>query len=366
VQEPLVSVVTPFRNTAPYLAQCIESVLGQSYPNFEYLLSDNCSTDGSVEIAEDYARRDSRIRLIRQSKLYTQPQHYNRALAGISEASKYCKIVQADDRIFPECLSSMVQAFEQSESIGLVSSYYLKGDELRGSGYPNSITLMNGKEMARFYLRTGVFVFGSATTVMYRSALVRDCHPFYAEDVLHEDTEKCMDILANWDFGFVPQVLSFLRTDNANESISAGFRSFFPDDLDRYLVVRRYSPIFLESGEAEYLTRTARKHYYRFLAQEALKFRESAFWRYQESGLKSVGEVIEKSCLAAQIARRIASRVVNPGMAVARSLHSWRERRPVSKREAKQHHLPTVLAEAKIGNQSTVNMPDRQRSEIHV
>jgi hypothetical protein len=46
----------------------------------------------------------------------------------ISDASQYCKIVQADDYIFPQCLELMVQAFEQSKSIGLVSSYWLHGD----------------------------------------------------------------------------------------------------------------------------------------------------------------------------------------------------------------------------------------------
>ena len=112
---PLVSVVTPFYNTAPYLAQCIESVLAQTYPHFEYILMDNCSTDGSAEIAETYARRDSRIRLIRCSEFLSQLANYNRALTQISDESEYCKIVQADDWIFPNCLQLMVQAFKQSE-----------------------------------------------------------------------------------------------------------------------------------------------------------------------------------------------------------------------------------------------------------
>ena len=54
--EPRVSVVTPFYNTAEYLAECIESVLAQTYTNFEYILVNNKSTDGSREIAERYLK----------------------------------------------------------------------------------------------------------------------------------------------------------------------------------------------------------------------------------------------------------------------------------------------------------------------
>jgi glycosyltransferase involved in cell wall biosynthesis len=97
---PLVSVVTPFYNTAAYLSECIESVLKQTYTEFEYILADNCSTDGSAEIAESYARQDSRIRLVRYSDFVAQLPNYNRALREISRSSQYCKIVQADDYIF--------------------------------------------------------------------------------------------------------------------------------------------------------------------------------------------------------------------------------------------------------------------------
>lgn len=130
------SVLTPFFNTASYLAECIESVLGQTYSNFEYILMDNCSTDGSYEIANSYAARDSRIRLVRCSEFVPMLENYNRALREICDASVYCKIVQADDYIFPNCLQLMVQAFEQSASIGLVSSYRLSGTNSRAPNIP--------------------------------------------------------------------------------------------------------------------------------------------------------------------------------------------------------------------------------------
>jgi glycosyltransferase involved in cell wall biosynthesis len=321
VSEPLISVVTPFRNTAPYLAECIESVLAQTDSRFEYILSDNCSTDGSSGIAAAYARRDPRIRIIRQPRLLSQVQHYNRALAEISGASQYCKIVQADDYIFPECLRLMVRAFEQSESIALVSAYDLKRNTVRGSGFPYPTSFLPGKEMARLYLRTGLFVFGSPTTVMYRSALIHNSHTFYDESLLHEDTEKCMQILKDWDFAFVHQVLSFLRTDN--ESISSAVHGFQPDFLDRYIIVQRYAPEFLGASEAAAIKKDFKKVYYRVLADQALRVRESAFWHYHETGLNTIGEALDWRYLAWEIGQQLMRMGANPGTTAARALRWW-------------------------------------------
>lgn len=324
MSQPLVSVVTPFFNSAEYLAQCIESVLAQSYSQFEYILSDNCSTDGSREIAERYASRDSRIRLIRQPNFLSQVRHYNSALAQISEASQYCKMVQADDFIFPDCLRLMVQAFEQSDSIGLVSSYDLKGNTVRGSGFPYRTPWLSGRETARLYLRTGVYVFGSPTTVMYRSSLVRSDQPFFDESLLPEDVEKCMQILEHWDFGFVHQVLSFLRL--GNESITWGVRTLQPGMLDRYIVVQRYSPAFLEAGEARSIRKQSKQTYYRVLAREALRLREAAFWRHHQRGLKTLGETLDWPYLALQIGRELLWMVGNPATVAPQMIRDWKRR----------------------------------------
>jgi len=311
MSKPFVSVVTPFHNTAPYLAQCIESVLTQTYSNFEYILADNCSSDGSGEIAARYTRQDSRIRLIHFSELVPQVPNYNRALQQISPDSKYCKTVQADDSISPDCLKSMVHVFEQSESIGLVSSYDLKGDVVRGSGFPRNISVLPGKDAARYYLRGGVFVFGSPTTVMYRSSLVRDQKPFYKEGLLHEDTEKCLEILEHWDFGFVHQVLSCLRTDN--ESISSSAKAFQPGALDHYIIVQRYAPVFFSVQEADELRKKSKREYYGVLAEQAIRLRPPAFWRYQKRGLRTLEQSLDWFAIAIALVKHVLWMIVNPG-----------------------------------------------------
>jgi glycosyltransferase involved in cell wall biosynthesis len=324
MNSPAVSVVTPFYNTAGYLAECIESVLAQTFGDFEYILVDNCSTDGSGEIAEGYSRHDSRVRVIRRDKILTQVQNYNQALTLVSETSRYVKVVQADDFIFPTCLEAMVRIFEQSSSIGLVSSYWLKGNQVRGSGFPQAVTWLSGQEMARLYLREGIWVFGSPTAVMYRAALFEKGTSFYDETQLHEDTDKCMQILTKWDFGFCHQVLSFSRADN--ESISSAVRSFQPNALDRYLMVERYASVFLDGEEADALKKVTKTSYYRALAQEVLRLRSSRLWKYHENGLKSIGRSVDSLYLSLQVLKEALWMLVNPGVTVTGFLRFSRRR----------------------------------------
>jgi glycosyltransferase involved in cell wall biosynthesis len=318
---PLISVVTPFFNTAPYLAECIESVLAQSYSRFEYVLLDNCSTDGSSEIAAAYAARDPRIRLVRCSQFLPQLPNYNRALAEISGASVYCKIVQADDYIFPECLRLMVQAFEQSETIGLVSSYWLDGNKLWGAGLPRQTTMLPGKECIRWYLRTGTLFYGSQTQVMYRASLVRDCGDFYNTCFPYADMQRHMEILERWDFGFVHQVLSFSRRDS--ESTLSSLGSFAPRELLEHIFCRHYASFCLDEQEAASIKAKCKHQYYRLLARAAFQFRGREFWQFHKNGLKvfDKGQTLDWNYLVMMAGLELLWLASNPGI-VMRALWS--------------------------------------------
>ena len=64
----MVSIITPVYNTAQFLPQLIESVLNQSYDNWELLLIDDASTDNSLKICKQYAEADKRIKIIEKSR----------------------------------------------------------------------------------------------------------------------------------------------------------------------------------------------------------------------------------------------------------------------------------------------------------
>jgi len=323
--QPLVSIVTPFFNTAPYLADCIESVLRQSYRNFEYILVDNCSTDGSSEIAARYAVTCPRIRVVRNSDFLAQIENYNSALTQISDRSKYCKIVQADDWIFPDCIRAMVEVAEKSSQIGIVGAYSLCGTFLLGQGLEVSQEIVSGRAAARKQMLEDRFFLGSQTTVMYRASIVRLRRPFYPLGRYHPDTEAAYEILKDWDLGFVHQVLSYLRI--VDGSISNRRRSYAPLLLDRVIVLRRFGRDFLSEDEyAEALGASERK-LMQFLGASLLKGREAALWQYHAGGYSQLGLRFPWLRVLVSAASQVLDLGLNPKSTVERAIESLRRSR---------------------------------------
>lgn len=310
--EPLVSVVTPFYNTAEYLPECVESVIEQSYGNWEYILVDNCSDDGSAEIAEEFAAEDSRIRVVHNNEFLDQIENYNRALSLISDESVYTKVVEADNWIYPRCLSRMVGVAEEHPRVALVSAYCTTEDSLRFLDLPLDVNVMDGREAARMHFLEDAYLFGAPTTVLMRSELVRDRTPFYDETTwLVKDLDACYEILREWDFGFVHQVLTFVRT--RNESIQSGRESYYAMALDRLAVLLRHGPDFLDPGEYREAYRRTEKVYYSRLAWGAITGRRGGFWDYHRSGLSEIGKELSYPKLAGHVLREFLYLAVNPG-----------------------------------------------------
>ncbi len=293
--QPLVSVVTPVYNTERYLAECIESVLQQTYGNWEYVIVNNCSTDRTLEIAEGYAARDARVRVHSNAQFLDQMGNCNHALRQISPESRYCKVVHADDWIFPECLARMVEVGEAHPSVGIIGSYRLEETAVSLDGLPYPSTVVPGREICRRYLLEHVYVLGSPSSLMIRSDLVRARDPFYAEGGLQADVDTCFDILRTWDFGFVHQVLTFTRRHNesASSRISQWFGTGWISDLR---LLKKYGPSCLSLEEQRAAEEWLMSLYYRFLGHSLFRMRKRElwnrrreFWAYQTESLAGLG-----------------------------------------------------------------------------
>ena len=119
---PLVSIITPCYNAAATIRQTIESVLAQTYRNWEMLIVDNCSMDGSVSIIKEYARRDRRIRYLktdRNSGSSAMPRN-----VGLDHASgDLVAMLDADDMWLPDKLTDQVVFMEKHHYDFVYSDY---------------------------------------------------------------------------------------------------------------------------------------------------------------------------------------------------------------------------------------------------
>ena len=115
---PRISVIMPSLNVAFYIRECMDSVIGQTLTDLEILCVDAGSTDGTWEILEEYAEKDSRIRLIRSER---KSYGYQMNL-GLEEASgEYIGIVETDDFVLPEMYEELY-ACAKSQNADFVKS----------------------------------------------------------------------------------------------------------------------------------------------------------------------------------------------------------------------------------------------------
>jgi glycosyltransferase involved in cell wall biosynthesis len=123
----LVSIVLPTFNGSRYLAESIESCLGQTYVAWELIIVDDCSTDETPGLIQDYKAKDSRIRSIRNERNLKLPASLN---VGFSEAKGVLFTWTSDDNLYrPDALRAMVSEIQSAHAPDLVYAHQSVIDE---------------------------------------------------------------------------------------------------------------------------------------------------------------------------------------------------------------------------------------------
>lgn len=171
-EKDLVSIVTPNFNCVHFIAQTIESVLSQTYKNWEMLIIDDCSTDGSYEIALEYAQKDSRIKVFRNEKNSGAAISRNRAIE--ESQGEYLAFLDSDDLWIPEKLEKQI-TFMKKNNCDFSFSKYEHIDE-------NGKSLLKVAKVIKYlsYKKMMIHCFPGCLTVMYNQKLIGK---IYAHDI---------------------------------------------------------------------------------------------------------------------------------------------------------------------------------------
>ncbi len=175
---PRVSVLLTAYNREAYIAASIESVLGQTFSDFELLIVDDISTDGTLDIARKYERLDSRVRVVVNEGNLGQFGNRNRA-AALARAP-LLKYHDSDDVMYSHCLQVMVSMITAAPAAGFGLSC-----ELAWPGGPCPMLLTPRMAYQREYLGTGLFSCGPAGAI-FRAEAFRDLGGFEDRGV-HSD-----------------------------------------------------------------------------------------------------------------------------------------------------------------------------------
>jgi len=169
---PLVSVITPVYNREKYLVECIESVLNQTYKNFEFIIIDDKSSDNTLQIIKNYALNDPRIRVLENDKNIGATLSFNRGL-DISKG-EFIARMDSDDISLPERFQKQIKVFmgwRDLEALGsgaiLIDS---EGNEIKRKQFPS-----NFKQIENI-LKSGVPVFDPS--VMIRASFLKEIDGF--------------------------------------------------------------------------------------------------------------------------------------------------------------------------------------------
>lgn len=220
---PKISICIPVYNGERFLPRAVESALRQSYSNFEVLIVDNASTDGTARWAADRAAAHSKIRLLKNDRNIGLVGNLNRCLEYAQ--GTYIKFLMADDMLLPGCLEQMATGLDTHESITLVASGRLIVDEqeneLTVSRYSNMNVVMPGKQAITECLFGSNYI-GEPTAVMFRkSGLVGK----FREDMPQVlDIDMWFRLLERGDLFYIGEPLCAIR-QHADQMTHANIQS---------------------------------------------------------------------------------------------------------------------------------------------
>lgn len=253
---PRVSVITPTYNRADFLAEAIDSMLAQTYADFEMIIVDDGSTDGTRDLVESYSH-DPRIRYFYQEN---QGQSIARNL-GIKESTgEFIGFLDSDNAWLPIRLERSLEAFRQDPSADIVYADNITIDEQGNEIGRDDMPRYSGRITHQLLKDNCV----SINTCLIRRHCLDEMGGFSPEDRLAEDYGLWLRLSTRYHFRYVPEFWSKYRVMKdqissdkdkrfwSNEHLVKQFLRDFPEAVTKSEACRGLSFFYLRKARYEH------------------------------------------------------------------------------------------------------------------
>lgn len=191
---PKVSIIVPVYNASKTLSRCIDSIIGQEYQDFELLLIDDGSTDGSDVICDSYAERDARIRVFHKENSGVSD---SRNLALHNAKGIYLQFLDSDDWITPNATRLFVETAEHYHCDMVISDFYrVVGERVSHKGDIEDDCVLTREEFAGHMIENPAdFYYGVLWNKFYRRDIIETHHLRMDSDI-----SWCEDFMFNLEY----------------------------------------------------------------------------------------------------------------------------------------------------------------------
>ena len=220
---PLISIIIPVYNAQRYLHRCLQSIISQTYQNFEVILVNDGSTDNSYQVCQEFTNKDKRITVITQTNSGASSAR-NR---GIEIAKgEWITFIDADDyveRDYIECLCENITD-EKTLIIQGLKQVNIKGEEIKKIEFEN--TTLTDTEIQKAFDEHEIFEYGYTVAKLYNLNIIKKHDIKFDEQISYsEDMLFMLEYILNCDtIKFIEGANYYYITDNSN--LSQRYNSF--------------------------------------------------------------------------------------------------------------------------------------------
>jgi glycosyltransferase involved in cell wall biosynthesis len=249
--KPTISICIPTYNGARYLRECLDSVLAQTFSNFEVLIVDDKSSDETVTIAQEYAKGDQRFKIIQNEKNLGLVTNWNHCIELAQ--GEWIKVLFQDDLIAPACLEKLLAACQPDDAIVFCRRDFIFDETISQSlrrNYrelldlekllPNSRKISPADYCKIVFQNVGTNFIGEPTVVMMRKSTFQKFGVFNPHLIQLADLEMFTRIASNVGIIYVPETLATFRVHSSAASADNLSKRVCRMKLDKAVILHEF------------------------------------------------------------------------------------------------------------------------------